>query len=153
MTTPLIISEVIKVISSSSNSKKQDLGRRFALHLGLQSGEPGPDDGIDGYRFEIGFPKIHFQCKLRSTKLGKDDARLYYSDLDYHKIDISIYLSGLGYKDTFRERLNGHRYINDYKIHLLTLDDLFQENLIFQRAAIDLPPLRDVSSVIRRFNF
>ncbi len=142
----LVIAEIIQVILSSDNATKQKLGRRFAAHLGLTPGQSGPDDGIDGLGF-YNESKIHFQCKLRGRQLDKDDARMYYSDIDYHRVDVSIMLAGCGYKDTFPKRLFGHRHISDYKIHLLELRDIFEETPTFEEAVIDLPPLRDLGSV------
>ncbi|HAN74073.1 MAG TPA: restriction endonuclease [Planktothrix sp. UBA8402] len=146
MDDPLIIYEIIQVILSANNSKKQELGRRFAARLGLTPGVAGPDDGIDGFGWDQN-RKIHFQCKLRAKKLDKDDARMYYSDIDYHCVDLSVMLAGSGYKDTFIERLYGHRYIDNYKIYLLTLDDIFQETPAFEEAVEELPPLRDLGLI------
>jgi hypothetical protein len=113
-------------IVSADNATKQTLGQRFAKHLGMTPGPAGPDDGIDGITVHEG-RTVHFQCKLRSTPLDKDDARAYYSDLMYHAAAVSIMLAGVGYKDTFRERLFGHPDIGKVRIHLLTLQDLFEE--------------------------
>ena len=68
-------------------------------------------------------------------------------------IDISVYLSGCEYKNTFGERLKGKKYINQYKLHLLTLHDLFQENIAFQEIVIYLPPFHDVTRVVKEFIF
>ncbi len=136
-------------IIGSSNTAKQKLGRRFAEKLGLVPGSEGPDDGIDGFGFDTQGRKIHFQCKLRSEFLDKDDARMYYSDLKYHEIDISIMIAGKGYKDTFKQRLFGHPDISNIIIHLLTLRDVFEQNHAFQLAKGDLPNLQDLEDVVK----
>ncbi|NER32485.1 MAG: restriction endonuclease [Oscillatoria sp. SIO1A7] len=139
---------VIKGILNADPATKQDLGRRFAKHLGLTPGPRGSDDGIDGVLFYNG-RKIHFQSKLKGERLDKDEARLYYSDLKYHKVDVSIMLAGIGYKDTFRERLFGHDGISNVTIHLLTLRDIFEETSSFQSALKDLPPLEELGKVAK----
>lgn len=134
-------------IIGANNAAKQNYGRQFAAKLGLEPGNEGPDDGIDGFGSDENGRRIHFQCKLRGELLDKDDARMYYSDLIYHKIDISIMLAGEGYKDTFKQRLFGHPNIDNIKIHLLTLRDVFEETKIFILAKADLPKLDNLADV------
>ena len=43
-------------------------------------------------------------------------------------------LSGVGYKETFIQRLYGHPDIDLVIIHLLTLQDLFEKSLAYQNA-------------------
>lgn len=127
-------------IVNTHTATKQELGQRFAEYLGLSPGPLGPDDGVDGLGWQGG-RKIHFQCKLRSTDLDKDDARLYYSDLKFHAVQVSVMLAGVGYTEPFRQRLFGHPDIQDIRIHLLTLWDLFGETRSYQDALKDLPRL------------
>jgi hypothetical protein len=56
-------------------------------------------------------------------------------------------LAGVGYKDTFRERLYGHPYVDTVRIHLLTLEDLFVESPAYQAARQDLPPLAGLAQL------
>jgi hypothetical protein len=133
-------------ILSADNATKQLIGQRFAAHLGLTPGKGGPDDGVDGSGMHNGL-KIHFQCKLRATPLDRDDARLYYSDLKFHGVQVSVMLAGVDFKDTFRERLLGHPDINTIKIHLLTMHDLFQETAAYQAALQDMPQLAGLPTV------
>lgn len=145
MTDYLEIRALVIDTINCDNTTKQEIGRRFAVYLGLEPGPLGSDDGIDG----IGLHnerKIHFQCRLKGEELDKDDARAYYSDIEYHRVDVSMMLAGIGYKDTFTERLYGHGNISRYKIHLLTLGDLFEESPAFQEALKDLPLQGDISS-------
>jgi hypothetical protein len=135
---------LVEGILRSDSGAKQDLGRRFAAHLGLHPGPRGADDGIDGLVEHHG-RRIHFQCKLTSEELDVDEARKYYSDLIYHGVDVSILLSGIGFKDTFRARLFGHRGMDEIRIHLLTLRDMFEESPSFVEAVRDLPPLLDMA--------
>ncbi|MCI0459088.1 MAG: hypothetical protein L0Z62_19195 [Gemmataceae bacterium] len=137
---------LIHGILNADNATKQGLGRRFAAYLGFTPGPGGPDDGIDGLLEHEGH-RTHFQCKLRSTPLDRDDARLLYSDLKYHRVQVSILLAGVGFKDTFRERLFGHPDIDTVRIHLLTLADLFEETASFKAALQDLPLLAGLSEV------
>jgi hypothetical protein len=135
-------------ILKSENSSKQRLGQRFADCLRLTPGPEGPDDGVDGSTYFEG-KKIHFQSKLSRKALDKDEARKYYSDINYHGADISIMLSGNGYKDTFVERLYGHQNVERVVIHLLTLQDLFEKTEVFQNALKDLPPLEKLEGIVK----
>lgn len=110
------INFIVESILQNSNAGKQRLGQKFALHLGLNPGPRGADDGIDGSLIRDN-KLIHFQSKLRSVKLDREDARSYFSDILYHKADISIILSGVGFKDTFKKRLFGHEGIENIEIH------------------------------------
>lgn len=133
-------------IIGADNATKQALGQRFAQHLGLAPGPAGPDDGIDGSGVHEG-RTVHFQCKLRSTPLDKDDARLYYSDLKVHGAAVSVMLAGVGYKDTFRERLFAHPDIQAVHIHLLTLQDVFEETPAYRAALQEMPRLQGLVEV------
>ena len=134
------INFIVESILQNSNAGKQRLGQRSALHLGLEPGPRGADDGIDGSLLKNA-QMIHFQSKLRSVKLDREDARSYFSDISYHKADISIILSGVGFKDTFKERLFGHDGIENIEIHLLELKDIFEKNENFMKACAVLPEL------------
>ncbi len=134
------INFIVESILQNSNAGKQRLGQKFALHLGLEPGPRGADDGVDGSLIKDG-QKIHFQSKLRGVKLDKEDARSYFSDISFHKVNISIILSGVGFKDTFKERLFGHEGIENIEIHLLELKDIFEKNENFIKACAVLPEL------------
>ncbi len=143
MTPPLSYPQVralVRGLLSSDNATKQQLGQRFAAHLELTPGPLGPDDGVDGSALVQG-RMIHFQSKLRSTPLDKDVARLYYSDVKYHRATVSVMLAGLGYKQTFQERLFGHPHLEAVRIHLLTLEDVFRETPAYRLAMADMPAL------------
>lgn len=137
---------LVKGILASSNRTKQALGQRFAFLLGFAPGPLGPDDGVDGLIITPN-KKIHFQSKLSSSPLDKDEARKYYSDIKYHGTDVSIMLAGNGYKATFQERLFGHPDIADTEIHLLTLADVIECNPTFTRLLAALPELARLNSV------
>ncbi len=131
-------------ILSADNATKQELGRRFAAHLGLTPGPRGADDGVDGFGV-IGGRKIHFQCRLRSRPVDKDDARTFYSDLKYHKAELGVFLAGVGYKEPFLERLFGHPDISEVRI--LTLWDLFEETAAYRAALGEMPALGGLTQV------
>jgi hypothetical protein len=137
---------IINGLVNANNQTKQELGQRFAYFLSFTPGPRGPDDGIDGL-IEDASIKIHFQSKLSHCELGKDEARKYYSDIQFHRVNISIMLAGVGYKQTFRERLFGHNDIDKVKIHLLTLYDLFCETDAYETAIQDLPRLSQLQNV------
>jgi hypothetical protein len=139
---------LIKGILQAENDSKQKLGQRFANCLRLIAGPQGPDDGVDGSTYFEG-KKIHFQSKLSKKLLDKDEARRYYSDIKYHKADVSIMLSGVGYKETFIERLYGHPDIEQVVIHLLTLQDLLEKTKALQDALKDLPPLEQLEKIVK----
>lgn len=139
-------------ILQCSNAGKQNLGQRIALHLGLNPGPKGRDDGVDGIINNDG-AVIHFQSKLRSERLDIEDARSYYSDIIFHKACVSVILSGIGFKDTFKSRLFGHEGIERVRIHLLELSDIFENTETFENACKDLPKLRYLDKELRdRFN-
>ena len=140
------INFIVESILQNSNASKQRLGQKFATYLGLNAGSGGADDGVDGSIIKDN-KLIHFQSKLRSVKLDREDARSYFSDIIYHKADISIILSGVGFKETFKERLFGHSGIENIDIHLLELRDIFKRNEVFIRACGVLPELRYLGGV------
>ena len=144
-----VTSALIAGILAANNRTKQELGRRFAYRLGFEPGPRGPDDGVDGLLLRDG-QKIHFQSKLSSKELDKDEARKYYSDIAYHQADISIMLAGIGYKDSFSERLYGHTGIKQGSIHLLTLEDLFTRSHKYQTAMQIMPELVRLGEIDRR---
>lgn len=135
-------------ILQSSNAGKQILGQRIAAHLGLNPGPRGKDDGIDGILVNGDFV-IHFQSKLRSAPLDVDDAKNYYSDIIFHKANVSIILSGVGFKETFKTRLFGHQSIENVRIHLLELADIFENTAAFVDACNDLPGLRSLDQELK----
>lgn len=143
----LAIRAIIKGIVNSDSATKGDLGRRFAAHLGLTPGPVGRDGGVDGSGFWQG-QEIYFQSKLRKSLLDKDEAYIFYGQLDTHQPNIAILLAGIGYNSNFEYNLNTRSNIGRFKIHLLTLEDIFQETSIFEAAVEDLPPLRDLGDGI-----
>ncbi|MGC9526802.1 MAG: restriction endonuclease [Limnospira sp.] len=139
---------LVKGILEAENDSKQRLGQRFADCFHLTPGPLGPDDGVDGWTYFEG-KKIHFQSKLSRKPLDKDEARKYYSDIKYHRADVSIMLSGMGYKEGFKERLYGHPDIDSVVIHLLSLQDLFEKTEKFKNALKDLPPLEKLEGILK----
>ena len=139
---------LIEGILQASNETKQKLGQKFALYLNLIPGPDGPDDGVDGYGYFEG-KRIHFQSKLKSEALDINEARMYYSDIKYNQANISVMISGRGYKETFKQRLFGHPDIDKVVIHLLTLQDVFEKSERFWRAVADLPSLRGLNRIVQ----
>jgi hypothetical protein len=141
----LEIDPLINGIISSNTAVKQELGRRFAAYLGLNPGQAGADGGIDG-EGEINGRKIYFQSKLSKVTLDASYVADFCGNLGIHQAAIGVMLAGIGYTSGFRERLNKFPKIDELKIHLLTLEDIFVETSVFEAAVIDLPPLRDLSN-------
>lgn len=141
----LEIDALINGITYSDPAVKQDLGRRFAAHLGLNPGQAGADGGIDG-EGEINGRKIYFQSKLYRVPLDASFAADFCGNLGIHKADIGVMLAGVGYTSGFESRLKKYPNIDKLKIHLLTLADIFAETPTFEEAVTDLPSLRDLSS-------
>jgi hypothetical protein len=129
---------------------KKELGQRFARFLGLEPGPPGSDGGVDGKGILPDGRKLHFQCKLESEALDVDEARKYYSDLKFHGFQVSVMLAGVGFKDTFRERLFGHPDVDQIRIHLLTLADLFGESPEYHAALQGLPGLAGLPALAKQ---
>lgn len=143
------IDAFVNGILNSSKAVKQDLGRRFAAYLGLMPGNAGRDGGIDGSG-KINNKTIYFQSKLFKKRLDASFAADFVGNLVTHEADIGIMLAGIGYTDGFIKRLNQafqSKYeIHTIKIHLLSLEDVFGESDQFEKATLDLPPLRDLSN-------
>ena len=129
--------------TNASSAAKQELGRCFAAHLGLEPGPRGSDDGIDGVGFIDG-RKIYFQCKLSKNELGVAEVERFCANLLFHDANIGVMLAGVGYTSGFQPKLLKFPDINKYKIHLLTLQDIFEETPNFQEAVKDLPLLDDL---------
>lgn len=129
--------------TNASSAAKQELGRCFAVHLGLKPGQRGADDGIDGVGFIDG-RKIYFQCKLSKNELGAVEVERFYANILLHGTDIGVMLAGVGYTSGFKPKLLKFPDIDRFRIHLLTLQDIFEETPTFQEAVKDLPLLRDL---------
>lgn len=139
------IDDLVNGIIGFSESVKQDLGRRFAAHLGLTPGQAGKDGGIDGEGI-LNQKRIYFQCKLYRIPLDASFTADFCGNLVIHKADIGIMLSGVGYTQGYSTRLQ--KFHNNYPqiitTHLLKLEDIFAESLVFEKAKLDLPQLRDL---------
>ncbi len=134
---------LIDGIINADSKTKGNLGQRCAAHLGLEPGTSGKDGGIDGVGF-INQQKIYFQSKLINQPLDAVFADYLYGNLVRHKANIGIVLTGIGYTSGVSQRLREFDDIDQFKIHLLTLHDYFNETLNFQAASKDLPHLRDL---------
>ncbi len=145
----LEIDALVSGIIYSSETAKQDLGRRFAAYLGLTPGKSGSDGGIDGYA-KINHAIIYFQSKLSQNILDASYTADLIGNMMIHEANIGIMLAGAGYTDGFRSRLNKgiqSKQINtQLKIHLLSLEDVFGETEILIKATQDLPSLRNLSN-------
>ncbi|UKO97833.1 restriction endonuclease [Nostoc sp. UHCC 0870] len=145
----LEINALVSGIIYSHEAVKQELGRRFAHYLGLTPGKLGSDGGIDGYA-NINNNIIYFQSKLSQNILDAPYAAEFIGNIVIHEADIGIMLAGVGYTDGFRSRLQQACQSKLLKIrvktHLLSLEDVFGETEVFQKASQDLPQLRKLSS-------
>jgi hypothetical protein len=65
----------------------------------------------------------------------------------YHGAAVSVMLAGVGYKDTFKERLFGHPDIGKVCVYLLTLQDLFEETPSYRAALESMPRLQGLSEI------
>ncbi len=139
---------IVKGILACDTSQKQELGRRFAYHLGLTPGVAGGDGGIDGYA-NINNKMIYFQSKLSQNILDASYVADFVGNLVIHEADLGFFLTGIGYTDGFYDRLklalNSKKLTNQFTIHLLTLRDIFEETTNFKNAIQDLPPLRNIN--------
>jgi hypothetical protein len=131
-------------IINADSKTKGHLGQRCAAHLGLEPGPLGKDGGIDGVGL-IHQEKIYFQSKLINRPLNAEFADTLYGNLVRHKANIALVLTGVGYTSGVLQRLKEFDDIEQFKIHLLTLHDYFNETATFKSALKDLPPLRDLS--------
>ncbi|MEB3149776.1 MAG: restriction endonuclease [Sphaerospermopsis sp.] len=133
-------------IVRTSSKRKQELGRTFARILGFHPGPLGKDGGIDGVIREDG-RLFYFQSKLSQSELTVDHAKILYADIMYHRAEISVMLSGVGYKKTFKDRLFGHPYLKPESIHLLSLVDILSKTDSYQLAIQDIPKLKLVEEI------
>jgi hypothetical protein len=145
----LEIDALVNGIIYSNDAVKQELGRRFAVYLGLTPGKSGSNGGIDGYA-TVNNEMIYFQSKLSQNILDASFTADFVGNLIVHQADIGIMLAGIGYTDGFRSRLeqaSQSKLLNiQPKIHLLNLEDVFGETTTFKKASKDLPILRDLSN-------
>jgi len=142
----LEIDALVNGIIGSDESVKQDLGRRFAAHLGLNPGQAGKDGGIDGDGI-LNQKRIYFQCKLYRIPLDASFTADFCGNLVIHNADIGIMLSGVGYTRGYSDRLQAFHdnFSGTIQTHLLKLEDIFAETPAFKKAQFDLPELRDLS--------
>ncbi|GCL35214.1 hypothetical protein SR1949_03060 [Sphaerospermopsis reniformis] len=133
-------------IVRTSSKRKQELGRTFARILGFHPGPLGKDGGIDGVIREDG-RLFYFQSKLSQSELTVDHAKILYADMMYHRAEISVMLSGVGYKKTFKDRLFGHPYLKPESIHLLSLVDILSKTDSYQLAIQYIPKLKLVEEI------
>lgn len=146
MTDFLAIDAIVNGILEAENSTKQELGRRFAAYLGIQAGSTGADGGVDGFG-EFNGRKIYFQSKLERNRFDASRAAEFYGNLCLHGAQLSIMLSGIGYTSGFQTRLNKDLDLDKkFKIHLLSLFDIFAETPNFKVATLDLPDLQNLSN-------
>jgi hypothetical protein len=144
MTDFLAIDAIVTGILEAENSTKQELGRRFAAYLGIQAGSTGTDEGVDGFG-EFNGRKIYFQSKLEKNRFDASRAAEFYGNLCLHGAQIGIMLSGAGYTSGFQTRLSKDPHLNQkFKIHLLSLFDIFAETSEFKAATLDLPDLQNL---------
>ncbi len=144
MTDFLAIDAIVNGIINAENSTKQELGRRFAAYLGIQAGPRGEDEGVDGSG-EFNGRRIYFQSKLERNRFDASRAAEFYGNLCIHDAQIGIMLSGTGYTSGFRTRLDKDPNLDQkFKIHLLSLLDVFAETPDFQIATLDLPSLQNL---------
>jgi hypothetical protein len=147
MTDFLATEALVNGIIYADTTLKGELGRRFALHLGLTAGEIGQDGGCDGTG-DLNGKRIYFQSKLERERLDASRAAEFYGNLGLHQAQIGVMLSGAGYTSGFTQRLAKDPDLNKrYTIHLLSLRDLFEETEALQQAVKSLPPLRDLSQI------
>ena len=145
MTDFLTVDAIINGILDAEDLTKQELGRRFAIYLGIQAGPRGKDEGVDGFG-EFNGHKIYFQSKLERSRFDASRAAEFYGNLILHHAKIGVMLAGVGYTEGFRTRLSKDSELDQkFKIHLLSLFDIFAETSIFEAATLDLPGLQNLS--------
>lgn len=147
MTDFLAIEALVNGIIYADTTLKGELGRRFALYLGLTPGEIGNDGGCDGIG-DLDGKRIYFQSKLERNRLDASRAAEFYGNLGLHQAQIGVMLSGAGYTPGFAQRLEKDPNLNQrFTIHLLSLRDLFEKTEALQQATQSLPPLRNLSKI------
>ena len=144
MTDFLATEALVNGILYADATLKGELGRRFAQYLGLTPG----DGGCDGSG-EIEGKRIYFQSKLEHDRLDASRAAEFYGNLGLHQAQIGVIIAGAGYTTGFSQRLAKDPQLHQrYQLHLLSLRDIFEETETFQKAVLNLPPLRNLSQVV-----
>jgi hypothetical protein len=147
-----VIRSIVQGIVKLDSQEKQELGRKYAFALGLSPGPRGADGGIDGAGIVKG-NKVYFQCRLSRAKLGAPVADAIYGAAQREKADVIIVLAGVGYtkptpsnpKSGFENCLRNRPDGDGFKLHLLTLSDIYEKNQVFDDALADLPGLRKIT--------
>lgn len=144
----LALDALVSGVLASDNATKQELGRKFAVYLGLLPGPRGADGGVDGFG-EWNGRRIYFQSKLERELLNASRAAEFYGNLVLHQANVGILLSGQGYTSGFRDRLElDPNLYQTFNVHLLSLVDLFGQTLAWEAAAQDLPSLVTLASSV-----
>ncbi|KPQ31297.1 MAG: Restriction endonuclease [Phormidium sp. OSCR] len=149
---PKVIRSIVQGIIKLDSQEKQELGRKYAFALGLTPGPRGADGGRDGVGIVNG-KKVYFQCRLSRSKLGAPVADAIYGAAQRERADLIVVLAGVGYtgptpanpKSGFENCLRNRPDGDCFKIHLLTLADIYEKNEAFDDAVADLPGLRKIS--------
>ena len=97
--------------------------------------------------------RVYFQCRLTADKLGAPVADAIYGAAQREKADVIIVLAGVGYtkptpskpKAGFENCLRNRPGGDGFKLHLLTLSDIYEKNQVFDDALADLPSLRKIT--------
>ncbi len=148
MTDFLATEALVNGILYADATLKGELGRRFAQYLGLKPGDIGSDGGCDGSG-EIEGKRIYFQSKLERDRLDASRAAEFYGNLGLHQAQIGVMIAGAGYTAGFAQRLAKDPQLHQrYQLHLLSLRDIFEETETFQKAVLNLPPLRNLSQIV-----
>lgn len=79
--------------------------------------------------------------------LGKVDALDFYENILKQKADVGIMLSGIGYTKNFQKYKSEYVEIQNAKIHLLSLQDIFEKNIIYLALLEDLPVQVDLKKI------
>lgn len=79
--------------------------------------------------------------------LGKVDALDFYENILKHKADVGIMLSGIGYTKNFSQYKFNYPELQNVKVHLLSLQDIFENNPKYLNMFEDLPPEVDLNKI------
>lgn len=134
------INQLIYGIVHTSSPRKQVIGGALAAHLSFIPGPGGKDGSVDGAILDAKGELIaHFQSKLSANLLPLNESKSLHSDLIRLKPKFCVYISGVGYEDSFLRLLSNQGISQTTTLHLLTLKDVIEMTDIYTNALRDIP--------------
>ncbi len=137
---------LIDTISNKTPRLKRELGKNWIIQIGLEvkGNQAGSSCSIDGTGFLNG-KRIFFQSNLRKRPLDKPIIKSLSHQFKQNQTDLAIILA-ISYAKQFDLQLKQETQdIDNFKYHLLTLDNCLNQTAIFQEAVKDVTALANLN--------